>query len=123
MVRATYGPPSRQKRNRKLKLAKGYWGGRHRLWRTVNETLMRAWAFSTAHRRLKKREYRGLWIIRIAAACEMRGINYSTFIDGIHKSGITLNRKQMSELAIHDPIAFDKLVEEAVNARAAAAHA
>lgn len=123
MVRATYGPPSRQKRNRKLKLAKGYWGGRHRLWRTANETLMRAWAFATAHRRLKKREYRGLWIIRVSAACEMRGTIYSHFIDGLNKAGITLNRKQLSELAIHDPAAFDKLVEEAKAARAGAVHA
>jgi large subunit ribosomal protein L20 len=123
MVRATYGPPSRQKRNRRLKLAKGYWGGRHRLWRTVNETLIRAWAFSTAHRKLKKREYRGLWIIRVAAASEMRGMPYSQLIDGLNKAGITLNRKQLSELAIHDPIAFDKLVEEAKSARAAAVHA
>jgi large subunit ribosomal protein L20 len=120
MVRATYGPPSRQKRNRKLKLAKGYWGGRHRLWRTVNETLMRAWAFSTAHRRLKKRDFRGLWIVRISAACEMRGSNYSQFIDGLKKAGIDLNRKQLAEIAIHDAATFDQLVKEAQTARAKA---
>jgi|SRR5687767_14914498 large subunit ribosomal protein L20 len=120
MVRATYGPPSRQKKNRKLKQAKGYWGGRRKLWRTVNETLMRAWAYSTAHRRLKKRDFRALWITRITAACEMRGYHYSHFIDGLNKAGIVLNRKQLAELAIHDPIAFDKLVEEAKNARQAA---
>ena len=119
MVRSTYGAPSRQKKNRLLKEARGYWGGRHRLWRTAHETLMRAWAFSTAHRRLKKREYRGLWIIRISAACEMRDVNYSQFINGLKHAGITLNRKQLSELAIHDPAAFDKLVEEAKNARQA----
>ena len=119
MVRATYGPPSRQKKNRKLKQAKGYWGGRSRLWRTVNETLMRAWAYSTAHRKLKKRDFRALWITRISAACQMRGITYSQFIDGMNKSGVVLNRKQLSELAIHDPSAFDALVEEARNARAA----
>jgi large subunit ribosomal protein L20 len=123
MVRATYGPPSRQKRNRKLKQAKGYWGGRHRLWRTVNETLARAWAYSTAHRKLKKRDFRALWITRISAACEMRDFHYSQFIDGLNKAGITLNRKQLSELAIHDPVAFDQLVEEAKNARGAAVSA
>ena len=123
MVRATYGPPSRRKKNRRLKLAKGYWGGRHRLWRTVNETLLRAWAYSTAHRRLKKRDFRALWITRITAACEMRGYHYSQFIDGLIKAGIVLNRKQLSELAIHDPMAFDKLVDEAKNARQAAVHA
>ena len=123
MVRATYGPPSRQKRNRRLKEAKGFWGGRHRLWRTANETLLRAWAFSTAHRRLKKRDFRALWIVRISAACTMRDLPYSQFIDGLKKAGIELNRKQLAEIAIHDPAAFDKLVEEAKNARAAAVHA
>lgn len=121
MVRSTYGAPSRQKKNRRLKLAKGYWGGRSRLWRTVSESLVRAWAYSTAHRRLKKREYRGLWIVRISAACEMRDYNYSQFIDGLLKAGITLNRKQLSEIAIHDPLAFDKLVELAKGARQKAA--
>lgn len=123
MVRSTYGPPSRQKRNRRLKLAKGYWGGRHRLWRTVAETLTRAWAYSTAHRRLKKRDFRSMWIVRIGAACQMRGLPYSQFIDGLNKAGIVLNRKQLAELAIHDPLAFDKLVEEAKGARAAAVSA
>src|SRR5688572_20775354 len=123
MVRATYGPPSRQKKNRRLKLAKGYWGGRHKLWRTASETLLRAWAYSTAHRKLKKRDFRALWITRISAACTMRGYHYSQFIDGLNKAGITLNRKQLSELAIHDPVAFDQLVEEAKNARGAAVSA
>ncbi len=120
MVRSTYGAPSRQKKNRRLKQAKGYWGGRSRLWRTVSESLVRAWAYSTAHRRLKKRDYRALWITRISAACEMREYNYSQFIDGLNKAGITLNRKQLAEIAIHDPIAFDKLVDEAKGARAKA---
>ncbi len=121
MVRSTYGAPSRQKKNRRLKLAKGYWGGRSRLWRTVNESLVRAWAYATAHRRLKKRDYRALWITRISAACEMRGTIYSQFIDGLNKAGIELNRKQLSEIAIHDPMAFDQLVEQAKGARAKAA--
>ncbi len=120
MVRSTYGAPSRQKKNRRLKLAKGYWGGRSRLWRTVSESLVRAWAYSTAHRRLKKRDYRALWITRISAACEMRDFNYSQFIDGLNKASIALNRKQLAEIAIHDPIAFDKLVAEAKGARAKA---
>src|SRR5262247_451730 len=113
MVRATNGPASRQKKNRRLKEAKGYWGGRSRLWRTAQETLLRAWAYSTRDRRNKKREFRALWITRLSAACAMRGLNYSTFIDGVHKAGIQLNRKQLSELAIHDPAAFDRVVEEA----------
>lgn len=118
MVRATNGPASRQKKNRRLKQAKGYWGGRSTLWRTAQETLLRAWAYSTAHRRLKKRDFRALWITRLSAAAKMRGITYSQLIDGCHKAGIELNRKQLSELAIHDPAAFDRIVEEAMAARA-----
>jgi large subunit ribosomal protein L20 len=121
MVRVTSAVPSRRKKNRRFKQAKGFWGGRRKLWRTVSETLVRAWAFSSAHRRLKKRDFRALWIVRISAACEMRDFSYSRLIDGLNKAGIALNRKQLSEIAIHDPLAFDKLVEEAKNARQAAA--
>ncbi len=117
MVRATNGAASRQKKNRRLKQAKGYWGGRSKLWRTATETLLRAWAYSTRDRRTKKREFRALWITRLSAATAMRGMTYSTFIDGVHKAGITLNRKQLSELAVHDPAAFDRVVEEAKAAR------
>ena len=118
MTRVTYGPPSRQKKNRRLKLARGYRGGRSRLWRTASETLLRAWAYSTRDRRTKKRQFRRLWIVRINAAARMRGISYSVFIDGLKKAGIELNRKQLSEIAIHDAKAFDQLVEEARTARA-----
>jgi large subunit ribosomal protein L20 len=118
MVRVTYGPPSRQKKNRRLKLARGYRGGRSRLWRTATETLLRAWAYATADRRRKKRDFRALWIVRVNAATRMRGLPYSQFIDGLRKAGIQLNRKELAELAIHDPVAFDALVEEAKAARA-----
>lgn len=120
MVRITSAVQSRRKKNRRFKEAKGYWGGRGNLWRTVSETLVRAHAFATAHRKLKKRDYRAQWIVRIGAACEMRGINYSQFIDGLIKAGVTLNRKQLSEIAIHDAGAFDQLVEQAKQARQAA---
>jgi len=113
MVRSTYGAPSRQKKNRRLKLAKGYWGGRSRLWRTVSESLVRAWAYATAHRRLKKRDFRAMWITRISAACEMRDWNYSQFIDGLNKAGIEIDRKVLSDLAIHEPQAFAALVGKA----------
>jgi large subunit ribosomal protein L20 len=118
MVRVTIGAPRRRKKARYFKQAKGFRGGRSKLWRTVRETLLRAWAFSTRDRRAKKRQFRRLWVIRINAASRMRGMSYSTFIDGLKKAGITLNRKQLSELAIHDPAAFDALVEEARSARA-----
>ena len=111
----------RLKKNRRFKEAKGYWGGRSRLWRTVSETLVRAHAFATAHRKLKKRDFRAQWIVRISAACEIRGIPYSQFIDGLKKAGIELNRKQLAEIALNDAGAFDQLVEAAKDARQAAA--
>lgn len=117
MVRVTMGAPRRQKKNRYFKQAKGFWGGRSRLWRTVRETLLRAWAYSTRDRRTKKRTFRRLWVLRINAATRMRGMNYSTFIDGLKKANINLDRKQLSELAIHDPKTFDALVSEARGAR------
>jgi large subunit ribosomal protein L20 len=116
MVRVTIGAPRRQKKNRYFKQAKGFWGGRSRLWRTVRETLLRAWAFSTRDRRAKKRQFRRLWIIRINAATRLRGMSYSQFIAGLNKAQITLDRKQLSELAIHDPKAFDTLVKDAQGA-------
>ena len=118
MTRVTMGSPRRQKKVRYFKQARGFRGGRSKLWRTVRETLLRAWAFSTRDRRVKKRQFRRLWIIRVNAAARMRGVSYSQFIDGLKKAGITLDRKQLSELAIHDPKAFDALVNEARTARA-----
>ncbi len=113
MVRVTYGAPRHQKKVRWFKQAKGYRGGRSKLWRTVRESVVRAWAYSYRDRRQKKRQFRRLWIVRINAATRMRGMTYSQFIAGMKDAGIDLNRKQLSELAIHDPAAFDALVEEA----------
>ncbi len=118
MVRVTYGAPRHRKKLRFFKQARGYRGGRHRLWRTVQESVRRAWAYAYRDRRQKKRQFRRLWIIRINAASRMRGISYSRFIDGLKKSGIDLNRKQLSELAIHDPKAFDTLVDQAKSVHA-----
>lgn len=123
MVRATNGPANRQRKNRRFKAAKGYRGGRSTLWRTVQETLLRAQAFATADRRRKKRDFRAMWIVRISAAAKLRGMPYSQFMDGLKKAGIALDRKQLAELAIHDPAAFDALVQEARDARATAAAA
>jgi large subunit ribosomal protein L20 len=117
MTRVTYGPPSRQKKNRRLKLARGYRGGRSRLWRTASETLLRAWAYASRDRRTRKRVFRAMWIVRLNAATRMRGMPYSQFIDGLRKAKIELNRKQLSEIAINDAAAFDQLVAEAKSAR------
>ena len=118
MVRVTYGAPRSQKKTRLIKLAKGYRGGRRKLWRTVRESLIRGWAYAYRDRRQRKRQFRRLWVVRINAAARMRGMTYSTFMNGLKKADIALNRKQLSELAIHDPAAFDTLVEEARAARA-----
>ncbi len=121
MTRATNGAASRQKKNRRLKEARGYRGGRSRLWRTASETLVRAHAYATADRRRKKRDFRSLWIVRISAAARMRGISYSALMDGLKKAGIALSRKELAALALHEPAAFDTLVEEARAARPVAA--
>ena len=123
MVRVTIGAPRRQKKNRYFKQAKGFWGGRSRMWRTVHESVVRAWAYGTRDRRQKKRQYRTLWIARINAAVRSRGSSYSAFVDGLKKGGVELNRKQLSELAVNDPSAFDQLVEIARSARATASTA
>ena len=117
MVRVTYGAPRHQKKAKLFKQARGYRGGRSKLWRTVRETLLRSWAYAYRDRRQKKRHFRRLWIIRINAAARMRGMTYSQLIDGLKKATIDINRKQLSELAIHDPAAFDTLVQEARAAR------
>jgi len=112
MVRVTYGAPRHQKKVRYFKQARGNFRGRHALWRTVRETLLRAWAYAFAGRKQKKRHFRQLWIIRVNAAARMRGLRYGEFIDGCKKAGIDLNRKQLSELAIHDPRAFDAVCDQ-----------
>jgi large subunit ribosomal protein L20 len=117
-MRATNGPPTRRRHNRVLKRAKGFVGGRSKLFRTAKETILRADAFATVHRRRKKRDFRRLWITRLSAAAEMRGMQYSRLIAGLGKAGITLNRKELSELAIHDPAVFDQIVDRARTALA-----
>ena len=117
MVRVTYGAPRHRKKVRYFKRARGFRGGRSKLWRTVHESVVRAWAYGTRDRRVKKRLYRRLWIARISAAARARGASYSVLVDGLKKAGVDLNRKQLSELAIHEPVAFDLLVETARAAR------
>jgi large subunit ribosomal protein L20 len=112
-MRTTSAVPRRRKKNRLFQKAKGYVGGRRRLLRTVKENLVRAEAFAFRDRRARKREFRKLWIIRINAACRERGMRYSEFIAGLAKAQFELDRKSLSELAIHDPAAFDAIVEKA----------
>jgi large subunit ribosomal protein L20 len=111
MVRA--GSPKTQaaRRKRTRKLTKGFRLSRHNLYRQSIVTLIRARAYAFRDRRVRKRDFRRLWIIRINAACRMRGMRYSEFIHGLQRALVALDRKSLSEIAIHDPATFDKLVE------------
>ncbi|MCU0703805.1 MAG: 50S ribosomal protein L20 [Fimbriiglobus sp.] len=111
MVRAGSGKTTAARRKRTRKLTKGFRLSRHNLYRQAICTLIRARAFAFRDRRVKKREFRKLWIIRINAACRMRGMRYSEFIAGLQRAMVALDRKSLSEIAIHDPAAFDQLVE------------
>ena len=113
MARIKGALATRKRRNKTLKLAKGYWGGKSRLFKTAKEAVWKSGQYAYISRRLKKRDFRKLWIARINAACKMNGTNYSTFINGLKKANIGLNRKMRSEIAINDPAAFTALVEKA----------
>ena len=117
MPRARNGAARRQSKKRVFAQAKGNRGGRRNHWRSVQEAVIRAGVNAYRDRRLVKRDYRQLWIVRINAACRPRGISYSRFINGLKHAGIALNRKMLSEIAIHDPATFDTLVEKANAAR------
>jgi len=122
-MRVSYGKASRKSKKRWFQAAKGNYSGRHRLLRTVKETVVRARAYATRDRRAKKRDFRRLWIIRLSAACMERGLRYSTFIHGLKLANIELNRKSLSELAIHEPAVFDEIAALATKAAAAPAKA
>lgn len=111
-MRTTTGAARRQSKKRLFKRAKGFRGGRSKLTRTVKETLLRSGAYAFRDRRVKKREFRKLWITRINAAVRQRGLRYSEFIHGLNKAGIELDRKQLSEMAIHDPHGFDSICDK-----------
>jgi len=113
MPRAKGGAKTRQRRKKVLKQAKGYFGGRRKLYRTAAETVLRAGAFAYTGRKQKKRRARSLWIIRVNAACRQLGLSYSVFMAGLKKAGIGLDRKILAELAVQDPAAFAKLAETA----------
>jgi large subunit ribosomal protein L20 len=112
-MRVTNGPATRQRRNRILKRAKGFIGGRSRLFRTARETVIRADAYAFFGRRQRKRQFRRLWITRLSAATRANGLMYSRFIAGLGKAGIRLNRKELSELALHDPKLFEQICDKA----------
>ena len=117
MARVTGGIATKKHHKKILKLAKGYYGALSKQYRSANQAVMRAQANAYIGRKLKKRNFRRLWIARISAAAKMNGMNYSTFMNGLKKAGIDMNRKVLSEIAIADPAAFTKLVEAAKAAR------
>ena len=116
MARVTGAMMTRKRRNAPLKLAKGYWGSKSKHFKMANEQVMKSLTYAYVGRKRKKRDFRQLWITRINAACKLNGMNYSTFMNGLKKSGIELNRKMLSEMAIHDPASFNALVETAKKA-------
>ena len=111
MPRAKGGSKTRQRRKKILKKAKGYFGGRRKLYRTAAETVLRAGAFAYRGRKQKKRRARALWIVRINAACRLAGMSYSVFMAGLKKAGVLLDRKILAELALADPAGFAKLTD------------
>jgi large subunit ribosomal protein L20 len=113
MPRAKRGFKARRRRNRIMKAASGFRGGRSRMYRRAVEAVHRAWAFAYRGRKEKKRQMRRLWIVRINAAVRTHGLSYSRFIEGLKKANIELDRKVLSDLAIHDPSGFGKVVEAA----------
>ena len=112
MARIKGAVVTRNRRKKVLKLAKGYWGAKSKHFKMAKQAIMKSGNYAYIGRRQKKRDFRKLWITRISAACRMNGINYSSFMSGIKKAGITLNRKMLSEIAIADPEGFKKLVEQ-----------
>ena len=116
MARVKGAMMTRKRRNKILKMAKGYWGSKSKHFRVANQAVMKSLSYAYTGRRLKKRDFRSLWITRISAACKLNGMNYSSFMAGLKKAGIELNRKMLSEMAINDPKSFAALVETVKNA-------
>lgn len=104
---------TRKRRNKVLRLAKGYYGSKSNLFKTAKQAVMKSGNYAYIGRKQKKRDFRRLWITRISAACKINGVNYSTFINGLKRANVELNRKMLSEIAISDPEGFSALVEKA----------
>ena len=117
MARVKGAMMTRKRRNKMLGLAKGYWGSKSRHFKMAKEQVMKSGRYAYAGRKLKKRDFRQLWITCISAACKLNGMNYSTFMHGLKLAGIDMNRKMLSETAIHDPAAFTALCEKAKAAK------
>src|SRR6266540_774390 len=116
MARATNSPASRKRRKKVLKYAKGYFGNKSKLFRYAKEAVQHAWQYAYIDRKKKKADRRGLWIVRLNAACRNAGITYSRFIEGLKAANIMLDRKVLSDLAIRDEVAFNSLVKQAQHA-------
>ena len=119
MARVRNGVVTKARHKKVLKEARGYFGSKHRLYKSAKEQLMHAGVYAYRDRRQKKREFRKLWIVRINAACRLNDISYSRFIEGLNKAGVEVNRKMLSEIAINDPKAFSELVKVAKNGKVA----
>jgi len=119
MPRVRIGAARKRKHKRVLREARGYFGTKSRHYQQAKVALMRAGQFAWRDRRQRKRDFRRLWITRITAACKMRGTRYSLFMNGLRRSGMLINRKMLSQIAIEDPATFDKIVEKAVAATSA----
>ena len=113
MARVKGAMATRNRRNRVLKAAKGYWGAKSKHFKMAKQAVMKSGQYAFIGRKLKKRDFRRLWIARISAQCKVHGINYSQFMNGLKRAGITLNRKMLSEIAISDKEAFAELVAKA----------
>ena len=116
MARVKGAMMTRKRRNKTLKLAKGYCGSKSKHFKMANQAVMKSLTYAYTGRKLKKRDFRSLWITRISAACKMNGMNYSTFMHGLKVAGIEINRKMLSEMAISNPAAFTQLIEIAKKA-------
>lgn len=118
MARVKNGAVTKARHKKVLKQAKGYFGSKHRLYKTAKEQLMHSYQYAYRDRRQNKRNFRKLWITRINAACRENEISYSRFIEGLNKAGVEVNRKMLSEIAINDPKAFSELVKVAKDGKA-----
>ena len=116
MARVKGAMMTRKRRNKILKMAKGYWGSKSKHFKMANQAVMKSLSYAYTGRRLKKRDFRSLWITRISAACKINGMNYSTFMHGLKVAGIQINRKMLSEMAIYDAPAFAALCDIAKKA-------